>query len=184
VHVTLRLAKGLPSLRQTSLARLVFAAFHAAKTLNGVRLVHFSIQSNHLHLIVEAEETRALSRAMQGLAVRLARRLNGRIKRRGTVFADRYHSRVLGTPLEVRRTLAYVLGNHRHHFGEHRASRVDPLSSGFYFDGFAFLLPRRPRRGFVPPEEPPVARPRFWLLREGWRRHGLIGGGLPRDLSH
>jgi REP element-mobilizing transposase RayT len=175
VHVTLRIAEGVPSLRRTTLARTVFASFYAARGLHRVRLVHFSIQSNHLHLIVEAEDRRALSTAMRGLAVRLARRINRRMGRRGSLFADRYHSRILGTPLEVRRALAYVLNNHRHHFAAGRATRVDPLSSGFYFDGFAFPLPRLPRRGFVPPDEPPVSRPRFWLLREGWRRHGLIG---------
>ena len=83
LHVTMKIRRGLPSLRQRALASLVLSAFRAAKHRLGARLVQYSIQSNHLHLIVEAEGKRALSRAMQGLAVRLARRLNTRIGRHG-----------------------------------------------------------------------------------------------------
>lgn len=170
----MRLCKGLPSLRQRALAALVFAAFRDAKQLHGARLVHFTIQTNHIHLIAEADGHRALSRAMQGLAIRLARRLNGRLERRGTVFSERYHARALRTPLEVRRALVYVFHHHRHHHtGAGRPTLLDPMSTAAYFDGFSFR-PRRSRHGFVPPEEPPVARPDTWLLRVGWAKRGAL----------
>jgi REP element-mobilizing transposase RayT len=155
----MKFRRELPSLRQRTLAALVFSAFRAAKQRLGARLVQFSIQTNHVHLIVEAQGTRALSRAMQGLAVRLARRLNARIGRRGSVFSDRYHARALRTPLEVRRALLYVLHNHRHHAGAHHGAGLDPLSSAVYW---------RIRR------DSPVAQASTWLLRIGWRRHGLL----------
>lgn len=66
LHITMKMRQGLPSLRQRAFASLVFSAFRAAKKRLGVKLVHFSVQSNHLHLIVEAEGHRALSRAMRG----------------------------------------------------------------------------------------------------------------------
>jgi REP element-mobilizing transposase RayT len=174
VHVTMRLRAGLPSLRHKPLARLVLASFHAAKERLDTRLVHYSVQSNHVHLLVEADGHRALSRAMQGLATRLAKRLNGLLKHRGPVFADRYHARALKTPLEVRRALVYVLHNHRRHtVAPGRRSGLDPLSTAPYFDGFAPGIVRPPPT--APPEEPPAARARTWLLRVGWRRHGLLG---------
>ena len=174
VHVTMRLCKGLPTLRQRALAGLVFAAFRAARQRHGARLVHFSVQTNHIHLIAEADGQHALSRALQGLAIRLARRLNGRLDRRGAVFAERYHARALRTPLEVRRALVYVFHNHRHHHsGAGRPSFFDPMSTAAYFDGFT-VRPRRPRHGFVPPDEPPVASANTWLLRVGWRRRGAL----------
>jgi REP element-mobilizing transposase RayT len=77
--------------------------------------VQLSVQSNHVHLIVETESKHALSRAMQGLGGRIAYRLNKRLRRHGPVLGDRYHSRALKTPLEVKRALVYVLHNHRHH---------------------------------------------------------------------
>jgi REP element-mobilizing transposase RayT len=169
LHVTMKVRQGLPSLRHKALASLVFSAFRAAKQRLGVKLVHFSIQTNHIHLIIEAPERGALSRAMQGLAVRLARRLNARIGRRGQLFSDRYHARALRTPLEVRRALLYVLKNHEHHTRIRHAPSLDPLSSAPYFDGFSQgTLTQRSH-------DAPIAEPSTWLLRIGWRRHGLIG---------
>jgi hypothetical protein len=152
----------------------VLSSFHAAKERFGTRLVHFSVQSNHVHLLVEADGHRALSRAMQGLATRLAKRLNHRLEHKGPVFADRYHARALTTPLELRRALIYVLHNHRRHtVAPGRPSGFDPLSTAPYFDGFApgIALPQ----STAPPDDQPVAQPRTWLLRTGWRRHGLLG---------
>ena len=169
LHVTMKVRKGLPSLRHRALASLVFSAFRAAKQRLGAKLVHFSVQSNHIHLIVEAQERRALSRAMQGLAVRLARRLNARIGRRGQFFSDRYHARALRTPLEVRRALLYVLRNHEHHRRVRRASSLDPLSSGMYFHGFIQGAPEQLDH------DASVSEPSTWLLRIGWRHRGLIG---------
>jgi REP element-mobilizing transposase RayT len=148
------------------------------------RIVHLSIQNNHLHLIVEAETRIALARGIQGFAISAARHINAAftkhtgIRRTGRVFADRYYPRPLKTPKEVRNAIAYVLNNWRRH-NEHRADfartwRVDPFSSALQFDGWKEL--ERARFVDVPPtyESLVVWTPRTWLLREGWRRHGLI----------
>jgi REP element-mobilizing transposase RayT len=174
VHVTLRLRSGLPTLRQRSLANVVFAVFRRARERFGARLVEFSVQGNHLHLIVEAANKPALARAMQGLGIRLARRLNRRLRRRGPVFADRYHARALRTPTEVRRALVYVLQNHRKHGATGQTWLVDPFSSAAYFEGFKTRIRRWPRHGFAPPRHPVTAPPKGWLLRVGWRRLGLL----------
>jgi REP element-mobilizing transposase RayT len=174
VHVTMRFRQGLPSLRHKPLAGLVLASFHAAKEHLDMRLVHFSVQSNHVHLIVEADGHRALSRAMQGLGTRLAKRLNHRLDRRGAVFADRYHARALKTPLEVRRALVYVLHNRRRHAGVPGGrSGFDPLSTAPYFNGFAPDIVRPPAT--APPSALPFVPARTWLLRIGWQRHRLLG---------
>ena len=129
-------------------------------------------QGNHLHLIVEAEDATALSRGVKGLAIRVARGLNRLAGRRGRALADRYHSRPLATPTEVRNALAYVLTNSRVHARRHGARRyvprVDPYSSGQWFDGW-----RSPPRG-KPVLPAPTAAPSTWLLATGWRRLGLL----------
>jgi hypothetical protein len=56
------------------------------------------------------------------MEIRIARGLNRVMKRSGRVFADRYHSRILRTPSEVRNAVNYVLRNYRKHaqeWGEH-----------------------------------------------------------------
>jgi len=164
VHVTLRLREGLPSLRASRELRVLHGCFASAST-DEFRLCEFSVQRNHLHLIVETSGTSALSSAMQSLAVRIAKRLNRLWNRRGSAFSDRYHARILETPREVRNALVYVLQNAKHH-GVH-AGDVDPCSSGPWFTGWLDQTPL---------EEPgPLAQARTWLLRVGWRR---IWGGL------
>jgi hypothetical protein len=137
-----------------------------------MRLIHFSVQGNHLHLIVEAADRTALGRAMRGLQIRMARGLNRLFGRAGRVFADRYHARAMRTPRETRNGIAYVLLNARRHAFQRgldlRNDRIDPCSSGLAFDGWK-------GRPMLEPDDPiPVAAPHSWLLRIGWRRRGLI----------
>jgi REP element-mobilizing transposase RayT len=165
VLVTLKLDAGLPSLRRTRERDALRRILATPRERHGMRVVHYSIQSNHVHALVEASHERALSRGMQSLAVRVAQALNGLWRRIGRVFFDRYHSRILRTPREVRNALGYVLNNARRH-GIHFAG-VDPCSSGAAFDGWMQRVD-----GHV--ESCVVARARTWLLAIGWRGHGRI----------
>ena len=113
VHVTIRLVAGLPGLRDIETETLLRECFVKAKDRFGCRLIEYSIQKDHVHLIVKAKDRSALSRGMKGLQVRIARALNKHWGRRGKVFSDRYHEHVLRTPREVRNALAYVLHNAR-----------------------------------------------------------------------
>jgi len=170
VHVTLRLRRDAPRLRGGRSARVLRSAIRAGSERLGLRVVHYSIQSNHVHLVCEAKDAQALARGIQGLEIRMARRLNGAHGRTGRVWADRYHSRILRTPREVRNCLVYVLGNWRHHGGDHYPEQsLDPYSSARWFDGFREQLLPLPER-----VERPTASPRTWLLGVGWRKRGLI----------
>jgi hypothetical protein len=192
LHLTLRLAEGLPSLRGSAEQRVLRtvleetlrasaerAAEERASTertsmgrssARGLRLVHFSAQSNHLHLIGEAEAKEAVARGMNGFAVRLARALNRLWRRTGSVFADRYHARALKTPREVRNVLAYVFFNARKH-GVWLAELLDPCSSAAAFDGWR---ERTAGRHETTHEPRWLARASTWLLTLGWQRHGLL----------
>jgi REP element-mobilizing transposase RayT len=147
----------------------------------GFRVVHFSLQSNHLHLLVEARSERELGCGMKAVGSRLARAANRVFRRRGSVLAERYHSRALTTPREVRDALAYVLLNARKHWAERvgrqvvarRAARLDPASSAAWFDGWVGMTPR------PPPGPSGIAPPGTWLMAIGWRRRGRID---PREI--
>jgi hypothetical protein len=134
------------------------------------RVVEYAIQDDHLHLLIEADDRRALARGMKAIGTRVARAVNRVLRRSGPVLRDRYHLRVLRTPLEVRRALAYVVLNARKRLGRRapRVGRADPASSGPWFSGW--------RDGVVAPARSPapVAQALTWLLRVGWRRHGLL----------
>ncbi|AKU91452.1 transposase [Vulgatibacter incomptus] len=140
------------NLRTQRCYRILEKALFAGSDRLGMRLTHYSVQGNHLHLVVEAQDGQALSRGVQGLCVRMARGLNSLMKRQGKVFADRIHSHELRTPREVRNAVAYVLGNARVH--ALRQGRPAPASADPYAAG---------------PGDPSVALPRTWLLRVGWQ---------------
>ena len=170
VHITVRVRPGLPSLRRLRAYRTIREAFRAGRNRFGFRLNQYTVLGNHVHLIGEAIDRRALSRGMQGLLIRMAKALNRLWDRSGSVFADRYHGRILRTPREVRNALAYVLLNARRHGIRYVKDIPDPFSSGTGFDGWR---DRRIRahgtRGF-----PHVASAKTWLQRVGWRRYGLV----------
>ncbi len=179
VHVTMRRAKGLPSLRVDRLHKLLRAAI-AATRREGFRIVHYSIQNDHLHMLVEADDTRALTNGMKSFAVRVAMRVNHWIMMRksGRVWGDSYHRRELTTPSAVRNAIVYVLNNHLKH-GEWEVGLVDPCSSAPWFDGWMH------RREPVPPEPFAGERAATWRLDEGWSTVGLGWihvGEVPRAL--
>lgn len=132
LHVTLRVRRDVWHLRSQRAYRHVREALHVERQRGELRVVHYSVQGNHMHLIVEAEGKTALSHRVQGFAIRLARGLNRMMKRpRGRVFAERYHLHVLRTRSEVRNAVRYVLGNHvKHSAGAGKLGiAADPFSS-------------------------------------------------------
>jgi hypothetical protein len=174
VHVTVRLRPGLPSLRTVKLVREIERSLPAACDRGDFRLVHYALLSNHAHLVIEAANASALARGMKAVGSRLARAVNRVFDRCGPVLAERFHLRVLRTPLEVRRALAYVLLNARRHApGTGPAVTIDPASSGRWFNGWTRWLPGAEPR----PAGDSVAQPLTWLLGWGWRRHGLLDPG-------
>src|SRR5688572_21767175 len=177
VHVTVRVRANLPSLRDGRFVREFRRSLAEASERGAFRVSHYSLQGDHAHLLVEARGKDALGRGMKSIGARLARALNRTAGRSGPVLDGRYHHRSLRTPREVRRALAYVLLNARRHLAKARgaaragAARLDPASSARWFDGWRRGVALAPQPEDAVPE---VARPRSWLLRVGWRRHGLV----------
>jgi putative transposase len=168
VHVTMRAR--VRGLRRQQVAATVLGALRESNR-EWFRIVHYSLQDNHLHLIVEAESTGSLASGMRGLAVRVARHMNRLLFRRGSFWADRWHGRALASPREVRNALVYVLQNHRKHTHRRaqRSSNLDAFSSAQWFNGFTTPLPH----AFHCVGPPPMP-PKTWLLRIGWQRRGRI----------
>jgi REP element-mobilizing transposase RayT len=171
----------VPSLRITRIVEAVERTFSAGCIRPGFRLVHYSLQGNHAHLIVEAHDRDALGCGMKAIAARLALAVNRISGHKGPVLAERYHLRLLPTPKQVRNALRYVLLNAQHHIAAGRRPKksssrsvtLDPASSAQWFDGWRQRPEPAPRR-LDRLGRPAVARARTWLLSVGWRRHGLL----------
>ncbi len=167
-HVTLRVREGAPSLRASAFVRAFEDTLARGCDRGEFRLVHYALVRDHAHLIVEAKDQHALGRGMKSLSKRMVWAMRRAFGWRGGLLADRYHMRVLKTPREVRSAIRYVLLNAARH---RRAAlpALDP-SSGRWFDGWKRGTARLERLMRVRP----VANAHSWLLREGWRRHGLL----------
>ena len=155
-----------------SFAQALEASFAKACARDDFRLVHYSIQRDHLHLIVEAEDNVALGNGMKSISARIAHSVKRVFQIPGKVLDGVYHARRLTSPRQVRNALRYVLLNARKHWqqqwGAAPPMQLDRASSARWFDGWSRALPTD-RAG-----PRPVAEARSWLLCRGWRRHGLI----------
>lgn len=159
LHVTLRMDPRVWNLRSQRGFACVAHALRAERSRGELRVVHFSVQGNHVHLVVEANDQATLSRRMQGFGVRLARRINVMMgRRRGRVLADRYHARALRTPREVHRVIRYVLNNHAKH--ARQAGRTAPPIDRYSSWATAAVGP------------PLTSGPVTWLLESGFQRAG------------
>jgi REP element-mobilizing transposase RayT len=149
-------------------------AFAAGCERFGFRLVHYAVLNDHLHMLVEGSGREAVVRGLQGLLIRVAKALNRLWGRKGSVFADRYHDRVLKTPTEVRAAIRYVLTNGFKHARQAGAREgavpMDMFTSAPWFDGWREAINVRG----LEVELRPVAGARTWLLGTGWRRGGLL----------
>ena len=162
VQVTIRATPGLPSLRSAR----VFGALRRAiarASVDRFRVIHFSIQQDHGHFIVEGDEARRARGGVHGLAIRLALAVNRALGRRGKVVGDRYHARPLTTPRHMRASMVYVLLNFRKHL--RAPAGVDPRSSGPHFSGWHHAP-------VATDVAPATALPQTWMARVGWRRAG------------
>jgi REP element-mobilizing transposase RayT len=152
-HVTVRFTRGTWNLRSQRCFEPIRKALAEVARREGVRVVHFSVQHNHVHLMIEAEDRRVLSSAMRSLLIRVARGINGVMGASGRRIAERYHEHVLKTPTETRNALRYVMRNRVHHlarWGKSSVPFVDPFSSE-----------SRALEGLIKP-------PESWLLQHAW----------------
>nr|HEX4315197.1 transposase [Kofleriaceae bacterium] len=173
VHVTCRCERSVGRLRVGAVRDAVGAAVGRVNVREGFRVVHMSLQQDHVHFIVEAEDHRIFVAGMRALTVATAKAINKAKGRTGRVFAYRFHATYVSSPRQARNVLAYVLNNWRHHLEDEksvaaRGAELDPYASGATFRGW--------RERVAPPTYEPLvlAAPHTWLLREGWMKHPLI----------
>jgi putative transposase len=165
VHITLRVLRDVGNLRTKECFKELKRAFRLGGDRFGMRLNEFSVQANHLHLIVEANDKEALARGLQGLAIRVAKAINRASGREGSVFADRYHAHLLKTPTEVRNAVVYVRRNFHKHVKKNTGRTVpatwrDPYSAANDEAVWDLVLENGELVGTLV-----VAAPSTWLLK-------------------
>ena len=179
-HVTLKVLGRVGWLRRRDMYNAIRVALMGLSVTGDFRVVHYSLQNDHIHLLCEADNKRALRSGIASFEISAALRINVLLSRRrrrkecGPVFADRYHVESIDSIAQTRNCLNYVFNNWRKHGCDKREpgifnGRLDPYSSAIVFPGWK---ERTHKRLHLPDGVPVpiVSRPRTWLLREGWKR--------------
>ncbi len=185
VHAVLRVTREVGRLRKGEILGALRHALGAVSArADWFRVVHYSVQHNHLHLLVEAAGRDELARGMQAFTISAARAINRAVKRSGKVFEHRFHSTMIGTPRQARNVIAYVLGNWRRHNEDERShdarlEMMDRYSSAVSFPGWRQATDWRGWAGWHDYDPLPVSPPRTWLLSAGWAK-----AGSPLDALH
>jgi REP element-mobilizing transposase RayT len=184
LHVVMRVVPAVGNMRRRSLYKAMRDATITAALREQIRIVHISIQRTHVHMLVEAENKLALARGMQGFQISAARNINtalavGCRRRRGPVFADRYHLEVITSPTRAHHAIRYVVNNWRKHKEDRQGLAstwlVDPFSSGILFPDWKELEDKTVMWPIRETYDPLIVRrPASWLLREGWKGAGSI----------
>ncbi len=95
VHVTIRLRSGIPTLRQPRFVRRFRSSLSEACVRHGFRVVHYSIQRDHVHLLIEAHTNHSIACGMKSVGARIGKLANRLFQRKGKVLDGRYHLRPL-----------------------------------------------------------------------------------------
>lgn len=148
----------------------------------GLRILHYSILRDHIHLIVEAKDNHSLAQGMRSFGSRLGIALRKIFGGSGPVFKGRYHLSVIKSPSQMKNSLAYVLQNFAKH--SQLLKHVDQFSSAAYFNDWSalfgptagpILLDLNVSQRQLAPERLAqipnyLCQPKSWLAREGWLR--------------
>jgi REP element-mobilizing transposase RayT len=181
LHITLKLNGRIKkTLRGPMMLSRLKECLKKAKAI-GLRVIHFSVQMNHIHILAECRDNEVLDRGMKSLGCSLGKAIRKSCGENGPVFNGRFHLHVLKSPREMKNGLGYVLLNHSKHDGLIPYS--DRFSSAAYFNEWKellgrnigpLLMDRRRREAILPPYLSP---PKSWLAREGWRKVKLAAHG-------
>lgn len=167
IHITIKLKKGVASLRGPKMVAEFKSSLRKAKK-RGLRVIHFALESNHAHLFAESDDNRKLRSGMSSFGSSFGKSARQVTGGRGSVFNGRYHMNIFRSPRQTKRAMAYVLLNHSKHQGA--KPYVDQKSSAPFFGDWRALLGERYRVDQPPPRPDFLAEARSWLARDGWRK--------------
>jgi REP element-mobilizing transposase RayT len=108
LHLTIKLNRA--DIQNKTVLKILRNAIQRAR-LRGLKIIHYSLEHDHVHLFAEGESNLILSKGMQGLGVSLSKRINNALKIKGQRYKTRYHLRVLKSATEVKNVINYILKN-------------------------------------------------------------------------
>ena len=173
-HINIKVRKDIPNLRRKSIYKMLKIGVKKAR-IKGLKVIHFALVSNHLHLIIEADGNKELAQGMRSFLISFAMNINNSLKRRGSLFVDRYNMEVIKVPRRMHYLLSYVFKNNSKH--QKRKFVTDPYSSVITFNEQEVLFGKKVPSPFDPETKKKLKRflgsflspPESWLATTGWK---------------
>jgi REP element-mobilizing transposase RayT len=160
VHVTIKTNKNvIPNLRSKVLYKQIRQSMKRARIL-GIRIIHFSVQRDHVHLLIEADNKQQLGESMRVLSISLTKRLSHVLKRKVKALKSRYHLHVLKSLQEIKNAKNYILSNGQKHG---TSDAHDFYSSAISFSDFR---PNEIFLQFMDDLKSILAPPEFWSTKQ------------------
>lgn len=126
LHLTIKVRENKADIQNKKILKALHHAIKRAR-LQRLKVIHYTLEYNHAHLVVEAADNRILHKGMQAFGISLAKAINKMKQAKGTVYKHRYHFRKLRSRREVKNALQYVWGNGIKH--KRAMSRFDLYNS-------------------------------------------------------
>lgn len=125
-HITIKVRDNKADIKNKRILQSLHHAIKRAR-LQGVRVLHFTLEYNHVHLVIESSNHKELHKGMQAFGISLAKKINKLKNLKGTVYKNRYHQKLLKSRSEFKNAVQYVFGNGVKH--KRASSKLDPFNS-------------------------------------------------------
>lgn len=109
-HLTIKVKSNKADIQNKKILKALHHAIFRGR-LKGLKIVHYTLEFNHVHLLVEASCNRVMHSGMQALGISLAKAINRFKSLKGSVYKHRYHYRQISSPRDLKNVLHYIFHN-------------------------------------------------------------------------
>lgn len=114
LHLTIKIERLKAGLRNKDVLKQLHDSIKKARKI-GLRVIHYTLEFDHVHLLVEVDSNQQLAKGMQSFGISFSKGINKIKAQVGKVFKTRYHFRKLKSPNEIKNVIFYILGNSLKH---------------------------------------------------------------------
>lgn len=126
LHLTIKVRENKADIKSIKLLKALHHAIKRARLMK-LKIIHYTLEYNHVHLLVEADTHHALHRGMQAFGISFSKAINKTKRLKGTVYKHRYHFRQICSSRELKNVLHYIFHNGIKH--GRTSSLIDPFNS-------------------------------------------------------
>lgn len=126
LHLTIKVRENKADIKSKRILKALHHAIIRAR-LKRLKVIHYTLEYNHVHLLVEVQDHKVMHQAMQALGISFSKAINKVKSVKGSVYKHRYHLRKLKSSRDLKNVLHYIFNNGVHH--RRTASILDPYNS-------------------------------------------------------